>query len=141
MNMKCICRSTWIYSQFYIFFYGQGLRKKVIYVLVGFYNLINVWICVCIKSTIKSHSLHIKHLVINPVWHGTGHFYLYFFVRSDFVSCIFFKNFQTLLEVKIEIHRVILTPCPAHFKSYKSCPLVALKMSIFLAFRSHARQG
>ena len=26
----------------------------------------------------------------------------------------FFKNFQTLLEVKIEINQVILTPCPAH---------------------------
>jgi Xaa-Pro aminopeptidase len=23
---------------------------------------------------------------LNPVWHGTGHFYLYVFVRSDFVS-------------------------------------------------------
>ena len=26
-------------------------------------------------------------------------------------------------------------------KSYKSCPFVALKMRIFLAFQSHARQG
>ena len=52
--------------------------------------------------------------LLNPVWHGTGHFYLYVFVRSDFVSLIFFKNFQTLLKVKIEINRVILTPCPAH---------------------------
>ena len=23
---------------------------------------------------------------INPVWHGTGHFYPFVFVRSDFVS-------------------------------------------------------
>ena len=51
---------------------------------------------------------------LNPVWHGTGHFYPFVFVRSNFVSWIFFKSFQTLLEVKIEINRIILTPCPAH---------------------------
>ena len=33
---------------------------------------------------------------------------------SDFVSWIFVKNFQTLLEVKIDINRVNLTPCQAH---------------------------
>ena len=54
-----------------------------------------------------------------PIWHR---------------SWIFFKNFQTFLEVKFYINRVILTPCPAR------CPLEALKMSIFLAFQRHARQ-
>ena len=32
----------------------------------------------------------------------------------DFVSLIFIKNFQTFLEVKIEINRDNLTPCQAH---------------------------
>ena len=36
------------------------------------------------------------------------------------------------MEVKIEINRVILHPAQL-MESYKSCPLVALKMSIFLA--------
>ena len=63
----------------------------------------------------------------NPIWHvvgvgvGGGHFYPLVLVGSNFVSRIFFKNFQTFfknfqafLEVKIDINRVILTPCPAH---------------------------
>ena len=33
----------------------------------------------------------------------------------DFVSWIFIKNFQTFLEVKIEINRDNLTPCQAHW--------------------------
>ena len=72
-------------------------------------------------------------LTLFGTWEG-GHFYPLVLVGSDFVSWIFFKNFQTLLEVKIYINRVILTPCPAR------CPLEALKMSIFLAFQRHARQ-
>ena len=45
---------------------------------------------------------------------GQGIFIPFLFARSDFVSWIFFKNFQTLSEVKIEINQVILTPCSAH---------------------------
>ena len=33
----------------------------------------------------------------------------------DFVSWICIKNFQTFLEVKIDINRVNLTPCQAHW--------------------------
>ena len=33
----------------------------------------------------------------------------------DFVSWIFIKNFQTFLEVKIEINQDNLTPCQAHW--------------------------
>ena len=33
---------------------------------------------------------------------------------SNFVSRIFIKNFQAFSNVKIDINRVILTPCPAH---------------------------
>ena len=34
--------------------------------------------------------------------------------RLDFVSLIFFKNFQTFLEVKIGVNRDNLTPCQAY---------------------------
>ena len=50
-----------------------------------------------------------KPPLFNPVWHGTGHFYTFVLVGSDNVSCCFFKNFQTFLELKIDINRVILT--------------------------------
>ena len=33
----------------------------------------------------------------NPVWHGTGHFYPFVLLKSDFVS-------RTFLEVKIDIN-------------------------------------
>ena len=52
--------------------------------------------------------------LLNPVKHGTGHFPPWVFVKSHFVSWFFFKTFQTLLEVKIEINRVILKSCPTH---------------------------
>ena len=48
--------------------------------------------------------------MLNPVWHGTGHFYPFVIVRSDIVSLIFIKNFQTFLEVKIYINLFNLTP-------------------------------
>ena len=38
----------------------------------------------------------------------------------------FFKNFQTLLVMKIKINRVILTPCPAHLV-FKKLPLDCCK--------------
>ena len=57
------------------------------------------------------------------------------FVGSDFFSWFFFKNFQTLLEVKIEISGYQL------IKSLKSCPLVALKMSIFSCFQIPCQTG
>ena len=33
---------------------------------------------------------------------------------TDFVCLIFIKNFQTFLEVKIDINWINLTPCQAH---------------------------
>ena len=59
-------------------------------------------------------------------------------IGSDFVSW-FFKNFQTFLEVKIYI-KLFWHPAQL-IESYKNCPLKALKTSIFLAFKRHARQG
>ena len=62
-----------------------------------------------------THDFYLKDVYINPVWHETGDFPPVEFVRSDFVSWFFFKNFQTFLEVKIEINLVIFIPCPAHW--------------------------
>ena len=60
---------------------------------------------------------------LKPIWHGGGGiFYSLVLVGSDFVSWIFLKNFQTFLEVKIYINRVILTPAQL-IESYKSCAL------------------
>ena len=41
---------------------------------------------------------------LNPDWHEGWYFYLVIF-GSDFVSWIFIKNFQTFLEVKIDINQ------------------------------------
>ena len=62
-----------------------------------------LWVpCLCYQSTIIST----KNTVILPDWtlkngappilHGTGHFNLNVFVRSDFVSWIFLSYFDTL---------------------------------------------
>ena len=66
------------------------------------------------NSFLKPGNSNYTNSLVNPVKHGTGHFPPWVFVKSHFVSWIFFKTFQTLLEVKIEINRVILTPCPTH---------------------------
>ena len=49
-----------------------------------------------------------------PIWHGRGYFYPLDLFGSDFVNVFFFVNFQTFMDVKIDINRIILTPCPAH---------------------------
>ena len=51
---------------------------------------------------------------LNPNWHEGRHFPPPVLFGPDFVSWIFTKNFQTFLEVKIDINRVNLTPCQAH---------------------------
>ena len=72
--------------------------------------------------------------LLNPVKHGTGHFLPWQKQRplldQIFSADFFFKNFQTEL-MKIEITRIILTPC---LVSSLSCSLVALKISIFSCF-------
>ena len=75
------------------------------------------------KQILKSNIMKLLNIdtmffhrnTFNPIWHGRGFFYPLVLFGSDFVSWIFFKNFQTFLEVKIDINRVILTPCPAHW--------------------------
>ena len=83
-----------------------------------------------------------KIVTFNPVWHKGDIFIPLLHYESDFVSWFFPKSFQTFLEVKSDVNGLILTPYPVHCaESFKSCPLVALKMSIFLAFKGHAWQG
>ena len=54
-------------------------------------------------------------MVLNPNWHAGWYFYLLVLSGSDFVSWILIKNFQTSLEVKIDIKWVNMTPCQAHW--------------------------
>ena len=77
---------------------------------------------------------------LNPVWHGTGHFYPVEFVRSNFVSWFFFKISQTFLEVKIEINWIILTPWPAHWVLQK-LPLGSSKDEHFSCFVTPCQKG
>ena len=51
----------------------------------------------------------------NPNWHKAGRIYPLTIFGLDFVSWIFIKNFQTFLEMKIEINRDNSTPCQAHW--------------------------
>ena len=59
--------------------------------------------------------LHKWCILINPNWHQRGHFSPLVLLGSDFVRWIFIKNIHTFLEVKIDINRVNLTPCKAHW--------------------------
>ena len=49
--------------------------------------------------------------MLNPNWHEAGHFPPLVLFGTDFVSWIFTRNFQTFLEVKIDINWNNLTPC------------------------------
>ena len=64
------------------------------------------------KFAIKSNYLGraIKIHGFNPIWHGSGHFYPLLLYESDFVSWFSLKISKPLLEVKIDINRVILSP-------------------------------
>ena len=57
--------------------------------------------------------------IINPNWHGGDIFYFLVPLGSDFVGWILIKNFQTFLEVKIDINWINLTSCQAHWVLYK----------------------
>ena len=58
----------------------------------------------------------------------------------DFVSWIFIKNFQTFLEVKIEINRNNLTPCQANWV-LKNLLLGGAKDEHFSYFHSSCHLG
>jgi len=52
---------------------------------------------------------------INPNWHEQGTFTPLVILGLDLVCWISIKNFQSFLEVKIDINWVNLTPCQAHW--------------------------
>ena len=64
------------------------------------------------KTTINSSwTVVLICIACNPIWHERGHFPSpLLFGSEEFVSRIFIKNFQTFLEVKININQVNLTP-------------------------------
>ena len=59
---------------------------------------------------------------LNPNWHETGHFYPLVILGLYFVSWICIKNSQTFLDVKIDIIRVNLTSCQAHWVLWNLLP-------------------
>ena len=65
-------------------------------------------------TTIGPIKMMIAISSLNPNWHEEGHFYPLVLFGLNFVSRIFIKNFQTFLEVKVDINRVVLTPFQAH---------------------------
>ena len=78
--------------------------------------------------------------LLPPVWQGTGHFYL-MSLFNQILSTEFFSKISKLFRRwKLRLFGLFWHPAQL-IMSYKSCPLVALKMSIFLAFQSHAWQG
>ena len=80
------------------------------------------------------------HLAFNPIWHGRGYFYPLDLFGSDFFSWIFFKNFQTFLEVKIDINWVILTFCQVHWV-FKKMTLGGAKDEHFSCFPTSCQTG
>ena len=53
--------------------------------------------------------------LFNPNWHEGWYFYILVLFGSYFVSCFVFKDFQTLLEVKMYSNRVDLKSCWANW--------------------------
>ena len=64
------------------------------------------------KLTKSNHGKIESLLTLSGTEEGT--FTLMFLFDQILSADFFFKDFQTLLEVKIEINQVILTPCLAH---------------------------
>ena len=56
----------------------------------------------------------LAHLDLTLIGKREGGFTSLMIFGLDFVSWIFIKNFQTFLEVKIDINWDNLTPCQAH---------------------------
>ena len=68
--------------------------------------------------------------IVNPVWQGTGHFYPFVYVTTDFVSW-FFSSFGGKNWDKSDYFDTL---------SSSLSLFVALKMSIFLTFQFQARE-
>ena len=83
------------------------------------------WVLPCGQRT-KLQELQI----VNPVWQGTGHFYPFVYVTTDFVSW-FFSSFGGKNWDKSDYFDTL---------SSSLSLFVALKMSIFLTFQFQARE-
>ena len=90
-------------------FYLIQMRKKL--------NPIDTFLECCSHSHRRKWKMELQRCTaaLSPNWHEGWYFYLLVLFGSDFVCWIFIKNFQTLLEVKIDINRVNLKPCQAHW--------------------------
>ena len=69
-------------------------------------------------------STGVLELLLNPVWHRIGYFTLLNLLDQILSADFFFKNFQTFLEVKIEINQVIFDTLSSSLSQYESCLLV-----------------
>ena len=76
------------------------VRKKDFHVSCTWYKSLNRSFVMCI---------------LNPNWHEGWYFYILVLFGSYFVSCFVFKDFQTLLEVKMYSNRVDLKSCWANW--------------------------
>ena len=77
---------------------------------------------------------------INPNLHGHRPFYLLVLFGLNFVSWTFIIFFQTFLEVKADINRVILTSCSTHLVLQK-LPLGGSKDGFFSFFQRSCKLG
>ena len=79
----------------------------------------------------------------NPNLHKGGHFYTLVLLGLDFVSGISIKHFKTFggENGHQSGSRKFDNLLRSLSQSYKKSPQLALKMSIFLAFRAHANEG
>ena len=106
--------------------FAQMVEKKAIYFHGNFLA----------NPVIFSDPLPTTAHCVNPNWHEGWYFYLLVIFGSDFFWLIY-QNLPNFLKVKIDINWVIWQPAQL-IESFKSCPQVVLKMSIFLSFKFHA---
>ena len=78
--------------------------------------------CQCLLSCHGSFAFDLSLFLSSQMWlkltligMREGTFYPLVLFGPDFVSWIFIKNSRKILEVKIDINRVNLTPCQAHW--------------------------
>ena len=88
----------------------------------------------------NASSLAAGEIMFNPNWHEAGHFPppCPFWIR--FCQLKFYKKFPNFLEVKIDVNRVNLTPCWAHWVLLKM-PLGGAKDEHVSCFHSSCQWG
>ena len=123
---------------------GKSIFFFVTYTFLGTLYHLNSKTAVFPKYSPKKSCEYLSSRTLTLIDMRQGTFHPLSTFGLDFVSWIFTKNFQTFAEVKIDIHRVNLTPWQAHWWIS-----LAIKMSVsggqinpidvnFLAFIAHA---